>query len=198
VRGALAGLLGVVLILSASPAPVRADERVDITAMDGVQLIGELTGTTGPGVVLVHGERQDRRQWAAAAGAIAARGFRTLRFDLRGHGDSSGSADATAADRDVEGAYRYLLGRKIRPVFLVGEGAGATASLIVATRVPVAGLATLGLPAAPATIDPPADLRVPVLRLRSSDDLSGGEAVEALIRFFSDPKGASAAPPATP
>lgn len=136
------------MVLAVATRPARADERVDVTAMDGTQLVGELGGSSGPGVVLVHGARADRTRWAALAAALASEGFRTLRVDLRGHGASSGAVDLAAADRDVEGAYRYLLGRKIRPVFVVGEGVGGGAALVVATRVPVAGLAVLG-PLAP-------------------------------------------------
>jgi len=158
----------VVLLALAASLPASADERVDVTAMDGVQLIGELGGTAGPGVVLVHGARADRRQWAAAARSLVERGYRTLRIDLRGHGESGGGVDLAAADRDVEGAYRYLLGRKIRPVFLVGEGVGGSAALVVASRVPVAGVATLGRQPASDGPDPRAALavlRVPTLFL---------------------------------
>jgi pimeloyl-ACP methyl ester carboxylesterase len=214
------GVLGIGLVLAlALPAFSRADERVDITAMDGAQLIGDLAGTSGPGVVLVHGQRHDRRVWEAAAHAIAARGFRTLRFDLRGHGDSNGSADVTARERDVEGAFRYLLARKIRPVFLVGEGIGGTAALIAATRVPVAGVVALALPPATQVPDPTTalpNLRAPILflthdpdpprnltalapqsrvvKLSGPVDLSSSEVVEALIAFLSDPKGAPPEP----
>lgn len=158
----------VVLIALAAGVPAWADERVDVTAMDGVQLIGELGGTAGPGVVLVHGARADRRQWSAAARTLVERGYRTLRIDLRGHGESGGTVDLAASDRDVEGAYRYLLGRKIRPVFLVGEGVGGSAALVVASRVPVAGVATLGRQPATDGPDPRAALaalRVPTLFL---------------------------------
>lgn len=179
--------LGLVLAVVAE-ARGSADERVDITATDGVQLIGELAGTSGPGVVLAPGEHHDRRVWEAAAGAIAARGFRTLRFDLRGQGDSAGSVDAAASDRDVEGALRYLLGRKIRPVFLVGEGIGGTASLIVARRVPVAGVVVLGAPAQTA----PADLQVPVLLLTDAATQDAktlaGAALQTFITFLNAPK----------
>src|SRR6185503_19697888 len=66
----------------------------------------------------------------------------------RGYGESSGEKDIAAIDRDLEGAYRFLIGRKIRPVYLVGASMGGTAALIVASRVPVAGVATLSAPVA--------------------------------------------------
>lgn len=167
----------------------RADERVDVTAMDGVQLIGELGGTAGPGVVLVHGARADRRQWADAGRALVERGYRPLRIDLRGHGESGGTVDLAAADRDVEGAYRYLLGRKIRPVFLVGEGVGGSAALVVASRVPVAGVATLGGQPASDGPNPRAvltALRVPTLFLvheadRETKKLAAGIASSRIV-----------------
>lgn len=182
--------------------PARADERVDVTAMDGVQLIGELGGTAGPGVVLVHGARADRNRWAAVARALVARGYRTLRIDLRGHGESGGAVDLTAADRDVEGAYRYLLGRKIRPVFLVGEGVGGSAALVVASRVPVAGVATLGRQPATGGPDPRAaltTLRMPVLFLvpEADQDTKGFAAAVASSRVVSVPESDVPASPHT-
>jgi pimeloyl-ACP methyl ester carboxylesterase len=125
-------------------AAVGADERVDITATDGVQLVGHLSGTSGPGVVLVRDPARTSREWAEAAEAIAKRGFRVLRVDLRGHGDSEGAADAATVDRDAEGAFRYVIGRKIRPVFLVGEGASGAAVIAVAGRVGAGGVVVLG------------------------------------------------------
>ena len=183
--------LGALLLTTAL---ARADERVDITAMDGVQLIGELAGAIGPGVVLTHDEQADRRSWMRVSERLAGQGFRVLRFDLRGHGDSGGTIDLAASDRDVEGAYRYLLARKIRPVFLVGAGAGGAASLVVAARVPVEGVVVVSSPATAATPDrsASADLRVPVLALASGPaGLDGSPEIESLVRFLRDPKGAT-------
>jgi pimeloyl-ACP methyl ester carboxylesterase len=84
---------------------------------------------------------------------MAQAGFRTLTFDFRGYGESGGEKDVAAIDRDMEGAYRYLIGRKIRPVYLVGASMGGTAALIVAARVPVPGVATLSAPATFAGLD---------------------------------------------
>jgi alpha-beta hydrolase superfamily lysophospholipase len=133
-------LASLLVLLVATVA--AAAERVDVTAMDGVQLIAELSGTRGPGVVLAAEAEADH--WKAIAGALGARGFRVLRVDLRGQGSSAGSVDVATADRDVEGAYRYLLGRKIRPVFLLGTEATAAAMRAVAARVPTAGVRLAG------------------------------------------------------
>ncbi len=183
--GALRTLVVAGLLAAASAS--HAGERVDVTAMDGVQLIAELDGTTGPGVVLVPDADHDRRAEAATADALVARGFRVLRVDLRGRGESSGSADVAVADRDVEGAFRYLLGRKIRPVFLIGQGATAPAVLAVAARVPTAGLVIVGPGARPDGVK----LTVPLLRLDSP--LTAATRTR-LADWLSDPTRASTSP----
>jgi pimeloyl-ACP methyl ester carboxylesterase len=180
---------GAVVCVVALASVAAADERVDITATDGVQLVGDLAGTSGPGVVLAPAEGTTRDAWRAAAQAIAARGFRTLRFDLRGTGDSSGSVDPGRASRDVEGAFRYLLGRKIRPVFLVGDGVSGTAALALAARLPAAGVVVVSAPDA---------ARPPSVPVRFAGDWKTGTArgpaifadpaaLDALVRFLNDP-----------
>jgi pimeloyl-ACP methyl ester carboxylesterase len=177
------------------PASAYTGERVDITAMDGVQLVGELTGTTGPGVVVVGGNRDDDPRWKAIAETIAAHGFRVLRFDPRGHGASSGSPDLGASDRDLEGAYRYLLARKVRPVYLVGTDVGASAALVVATRVPVAGVAIVGDPPTEPLDPRPArrTLQVPVLALPNAPD-GDADVAASVVEWLQDPRGPSATP----
>jgi alpha/beta superfamily hydrolase len=184
-RRALVAVL-VFAVLLVRPSLVGAGERVDITAMDGVQLIGDLEGTTGPGLVLVDGPIADVRS-AGTARTIAAAGFRVLRFDFRGAGASSGASDLGAADRDLEGAYRYLLARKVRPVYLAGSSVGASAALIVAGRVPVAGVAVIGeAPTVPLDPRPArAALRVPVLTLPARAEAA--DVGRALVQWLRDP-----------
>ena len=147
-RGARRTLIACVLVAIVAALPVFADERVDITATDGVQLIGHLAGRHGPGVVLVPGPDGDVPTLEGPATIIAARGFRVLRFDLRGRGDSDGPADSTAIERDVEGAFRYMIGRKIRPTYLVSAASSASAAVLVATRVSAAAVVIVGSPLA--------------------------------------------------
>jgi pimeloyl-ACP methyl ester carboxylesterase len=138
-----------------------------------VQLIGHLYGDRGPGVVLAHMYPADQRSWSAFAETLAARGVRALTFDFRGYGESGGTKDVAAAARDHEGAYRYVVGRKIRPVWLVGASMGGTAALMVAARVPVAGVATLSAPLAFQGLDATGalpEIRVPALLVAARDD----------------------------
>jgi pimeloyl-ACP methyl ester carboxylesterase len=139
-------LLAVLSALVAGGCTASGDDRVQFTATDGVQLVGHLDGARGPGIVFAHSRRTDQRSWRAFADETAAAGFRTLTFDFRGYGESGGEQDVGTVDRDLEGAYRYLVGRKIRPIFLVGASMGGTAVLLVGARVPVAGIATLSAP----------------------------------------------------
>jgi pimeloyl-ACP methyl ester carboxylesterase len=165
-------VLAIVAVVAAG-GPAAAAERVQFTATDGTQLIGHLYGDRGPGVVLAHMYPADQRSWSAFAETLAARGMRAFTFDFRGYGESGGTKDVAAAARDLEGAYRYVIGRKVRPVWLVGASMGGTAALMVAARVPVAGVATLsapeafqGLEAAPAL----PEIRVPVLLVAARGD----------------------------
>ena len=169
----------------------HADERVQITATDGVQLVGHLAGREGPGIVFGHMYPADQRSWTAFAEEMANAGFRTLTFDFRGYGESGGEKDIAAIDRDMEGAYRFLIGRKIRPVYLVGASMGGTAALIVASRVPVAGLATLSAPVAFRGLDAaPALPKVTTrtLFLAAEADQPAADAVKQFATHAADPK----------
>lgn len=69
---------------------------VEFTSLDGLRLTGTLvesSETTAPPVVLVHGggvTRDEAGFFTRLAEGIAQRGAASLRFDLRGHGDSAG------------------------------------------------------------------------------------------------------------
>ncbi|MEO6029197.1 MAG: alpha/beta fold hydrolase [Candidatus Binatia bacterium] len=177
-RGRRRTLLACVLAAVVAPLPAFADERVDITATDGVQLIGHLSGTHGPGVVLVPGSDGEARTLEGPASTLAARGFRVLRFDLRGRGDSDGPADSTAIERDVEGAFRYMIGRKIRPTYLVSAASSAAAAMLVATRVSAAAVVLVGTP--PALPSPSAGVRIETI----SGELTGTGVPDVLARLL--------------
>jgi pimeloyl-ACP methyl ester carboxylesterase len=180
------------LLSLAGLAPVsRADERVQITATDGAQLVGHLAGHEGPGIVFGHMYPADQRSWTSFAEEMARAGFRTLTFDFRGYGESGGEKDIAAIDRDMEGAYRFLIGRKIRPVFLVGASMGGTAALIVAARVPVAGVATLSAPVAFRGLDAApvlARLTTRKLFIAAEADAPAADAAKHFATHAPDPK----------
>ena len=181
-----------VLLIASHAVPADdSGERVEITATDGVQLRGHLYGTRGPGVVLGHMYPADQTSWTATARELAAAGYRCLTFDFRGYGESGGTKEVAAIDRDMEGAYRYLVGRKIQPIVLAGASMGGTAALIVASRVPVAGVITLSSPVEFRGLDASSavkGVRARKLFIAAEGDGAAAEAVARFTATASDPK----------
>ena len=57
---------------------------------DGGQIASDLYRKGDRGIVLAHGGRFDRANWAPQAKALATAGFRVLAIDFRGEGQSRG------------------------------------------------------------------------------------------------------------
>jgi hypothetical protein len=92
---------------------VNAAQRVVFRTEDGVTLSGtwhEPSVRPAPAVILIHMLHRSRRDWDAAASRLAFAGIGALTFDLRGHGESQGSAgrDYAAMVQDVKAARRFL------------------------------------------------------------------------------------------
>jgi pimeloyl-ACP methyl ester carboxylesterase len=138
----LAGALLVALLLAGTwvaPGAVSASQRVLLRTDDGVLLTGtwyEPVSRPAPAVVFVHMLRRSRRDWDLVASRLAAGGIGALTFDLRGHGESQGSAeDHSALVRDVKAARRYLGTRPdVLPdrVSLAGASLGASLAALAA------------------------------------------------------------------
>lgn len=58
------------------------------TMPDGTEIAWDEIGEGAP-VLLIHGLGSSKRRWDSAREALAAAGFRAVRFDLRGHGEST-------------------------------------------------------------------------------------------------------------
>jgi len=141
---------------------------------DGVPLQGKLFGTGSTGVILAHMFPADQTSWVPLALALAQKGYRVLTFDFRGYGESGGKKVVAEIDRDLEGAYRFLEPRVTR-IFLIGASMGATASMIVASRLPVAGVVCLSGPVAFRGLDAEQAAgkgKAPVLFIASEGDVN--------------------------
>jgi pimeloyl-ACP methyl ester carboxylesterase len=98
----------------------------------GVRIAGDHWGPdTGPLVVLLHGGGQTRHAWKGTGERLAARGYRTVALDARGHGDSDWASDgdylqSTMVDDLV--AVLAQIDPRARPV-LVGASMGGGVSL---------------------------------------------------------------------
>lgn len=105
-----------------------------------VTLRGTVTGT-GPTVLLLHAGGEQRGVWAPVAARLTSCGLRTVAFDLRGHGDSSGRATTLRAIADdvIE-----MVGREAAPIAVVGASLGGFAAIVSlaepSTAARVAGL----------------------------------------------------------
>lgn len=71
-----------------------ASRPCEFEMSDGVVLRGDAYGPSdGRTVLLLHGAGQTRHAWGAAAASLAARGWRAVALDQRGHGDSDWAKD---------------------------------------------------------------------------------------------------------
>ena len=102
---ALLGMAGTALLPSPSravePSPPR--ESFSARSADGTVLVGDAQGDAQASEILfIHGLRQSRLSWDKQFADPALAGFRLVRFDLRGHGDSDKPASPDAyADAEL-------------------------------------------------------------------------------------------------
>jgi non-heme chloroperoxidase len=130
-------VLGSALALPALPVvPGRARaalargglESFSARSSDGTALVGEAQGNPdAPEILFIHGLRQSRLSWNRQFADPALTGFRLVRFDLRGHGDSDkpASPDAYAeADRWADDVAAVIAAARLRRPVLVGWSLG--------------------------------------------------------------------------
>jgi pimeloyl-ACP methyl ester carboxylesterase len=92
---------------------------------DGAVLRGTETGA-GPTVLLLHAGGERRAVWEPVARALHEGGVRSVAFDQRGHGDSSGEPTSLAMLADD---VRAMVRQQRRPVTIVGASIGGLAAL---------------------------------------------------------------------
>ena len=133
-------LLSIVL---ASPSAEAAGTRVSLPSGDGVVIAGEFyeaASRPAPAVLLVHMLSRSHADWSALAERIRDAGITALAIDLRGHGQSAGSAqDLQAMVGDVRAAALWLSTRpNVRgdQVAIVGASLGASLALLAVVNVP--------------------------------------------------------------
>ena len=144
VKEYLAALSLVLLsIVLASPRAEAAGTRVSFPSADGVVLAGEFheaASHPAPAVLLVHMLSRSHADWGGLPERIRDAGMTALAIDLRGHGQSSGSAqDLQAMVGDVRAAAQWLSTRpNVRgdQIAIVGASLGASLALLAAVNVP--------------------------------------------------------------
>jgi uncharacterized protein len=116
----------------AMPPPPEGYEPIAFESKDGIAIKGWFhQGANGALVVLAHGHGQNRTDRLPEANALGAKGFSTLVFDLRAHGESGGD-DSMMGDKerlDVAAAIDAGLARsKAERLGALGFSIGAIAT----------------------------------------------------------------------
>jgi len=144
VKEYLAALSLVLLAILLTSQPVAAaGTRVSIAAADGVSIAGEFheaSSRPAPAVLLVHMLSRSRADWGGLPDRLRDAGITVLAIDLRGHGQSSGSAqDLQVMIQDVRAAAQWLATRAtVRgdQIAIVGASLGASLALLAAVGMP--------------------------------------------------------------
>lgn len=106
-------------------------EPVEFPMADGVVLRGDAYGPAdGKAVVLLHGGGQTRHAWGGAAMALAARGWRAVAIDQRGHGGSDWADDHFYRIDHFARDMRAVATSFDAPPAVVGASLGGLASLL--------------------------------------------------------------------
>ncbi len=142
---------GTLLLLATASQVAAAGRPLQLRASDGVAVaatVYDAPSTPAPAVVLVHMLTRTKEDWRPLAERLQAAGITALAVDLRGHGQSEGSAaPAVAMALDVRAALSWLAGRPevtTGAVAIVGASIGASLALLAAAEVPaVRGVALL-------------------------------------------------------
>lgn len=129
-----------------STAASVASGVTSIETSDGETLAGEIFGTGTTGVVLAHMRGANKETWFDFAATLADNGYSALAFDFRGYGDSTGNRDSNL-DVDITAAVAKLKDSGVDTVFVFGASMGATATVVVASQLDLAGVVSLSGPA---------------------------------------------------
>jgi pimeloyl-ACP methyl ester carboxylesterase len=98
----------------------------EITLVRGdAQLRGTATGS-GPTVLLLHAGGEERSVWTPVAAVLSRRNLRTVAYDLRGHGASSGQARTLAP---IAADVTAMIQREPAPLVVVGASLGGLAAI---------------------------------------------------------------------
>lgn len=125
-------LLRVLLAVVVFAGITAAQDHISLPTPDGWTIHGDLYGTGGRGVVLVHGGQFEKGSWEPQARALQKAGFRPLAIDLRGFGLSKEGPRSVRSDfgspLDVLAAVRYLHQNGAMTVSVVGASMGGDAA----------------------------------------------------------------------
>lgn len=140
-------LLAIMLTLFCLATPVYADDdtissptstpapapRVEISADDGLTLVGDYhdPGGDGPALLLLHQMYTTRASWSAQIAPLTEAGFKVLAVDLRGMGATGGRINWTQAQADTLAWVAWLRAQPgVTSVALIGSSIGSSLALV--------------------------------------------------------------------
>jgi dienelactone hydrolase len=118
---------------------------VTIEAADGLAMIGTYAYPGGiapyPGVILLHMLGSDRGVWQSYGfmGTMLQNGYAVLAVDMRGHGDTGGTADWELARDDLQRVYQFFIDQPEvdgEQTAVIGASIGANMALVTAVNQP--------------------------------------------------------------
>ncbi len=128
--------------------PTVPSRNVQFMTSDHLKLAGLLFGHGKVAVICSHMLHSTGQIWSDSgiAQQLAQRGYLVLTYDFRGNGDSQGRSDITKLDVDLRAAMTFIRQQGATKIILMGASMGGSATLDVASKVPVAATITLSAP----------------------------------------------------
>jgi pimeloyl-ACP methyl ester carboxylesterase len=128
-------LVSAIVATAVACGGVSQSREVSFPTADGGTVFADLYAASSPdAVVLAHGAAFDKASWAPFASWLAGRRHQVLAIDFRAYGRSTAGTDAHALFEDVLAAVRYLHGRGVTRVAVLGASMGGGAVAEAATR----------------------------------------------------------------
>ena len=139
----------ILFVTACSPTDAPESPKIEdlsLVTRDGLHLAATLypaADAAAPGLILIHGRSTARNHWSAFARRSQRKGYTSIAFDLRGHGESarqSGEAidpktftkaDWLAAGQDIEAAHEALVQRGVNAENVAAVGADVGANLLM-------------------------------------------------------------------
>ncbi|WP_330254156.1 alpha/beta hydrolase [Nocardia sp. NBC_00565] len=108
-----------------SIATAEQGRPVEFRRAGGLRLAGDYWGHDGDPVVLLHGTGQTRHLWKRTGIHLAAKRFRVIAIDTRGHGDSAWARSAAEYGWDtLTQDVRAVIDEIGEPVTIIGASLG--------------------------------------------------------------------------
>lgn len=123
-----------------------AAQEVAFPTSDDLTLRGTLYGSGERAVIFAHEPNSDRSDWQPLAVEMATRGYMTLVFDMRGHGESHGSIVLGRFRDDIEAAIDFIEARGANAYVLVGSDYGGMETIHVAAERDPAAVVLISVP----------------------------------------------------